>query len=147
MVTNGWAAIRLHAAASSDVVMIGCMEYETAAALDIGIALVSFRYEACGKAGLALRQHLLRRSYYPRTFGMWMNSHGLGKGPTGTSISVGPSRCAKACRNAWRNSPGFLARTASAPKLLPKATKSGLARSLPIRRLPKRSCWIRRTLP
>jgi hypothetical protein len=43
MVTKGWVAIRLHAAASSDVVVIGCMEWETAAALDIGIAVVSFR--------------------------------------------------------------------------------------------------------
>src|ERR1700732_317079 len=104
MVTKAWAAIRLHAAASSDVVVIGCIEWETAAAIDVGIAVVSFRYEACGKAGLALSPGLLR--CYPRTFGMLMNSHGLGKAPTGTSISVGPSRCAKACRSARRNSSG-----------------------------------------
>src|ERR1700686_1831467 len=98
MVTKGGAAIRLHAAASSDVVVIGCMEWETAAAIDVGIAVVSFRCEACGKAGGRSRRSLLC-IYTPRTFGMWMNSHGLGKAPTGTSISVGPSRCA----NAWRN--------------------------------------------
>jgi hypothetical protein len=52
MVTKGWAAIRLHAAASSDLVVIGCVAGEIAEALDIGIRLVSFRCDARGKAGI-----------------------------------------------------------------------------------------------
>jgi hypothetical protein len=67
---------------------------------------------------------------------MKMNSQGLGSGPTGTSMTLGQSRRAKARRNGTRNSSGVLARAASAPKLLAKATKSGLVRSLPISRLP-----------
>src|SRR5262249_32790920 len=64
--------------------------------------------------------------YSPRTFGMWMNSQGDGIGPTGTSITVGPSRRAKPRRKAARSAAGSLARSASAPKLSAKRTKSGL---------------------
>src|SRR5580704_19304581 len=106
MVTKGWAAIRLHAAASSDFGVIGCVANELEAAIDIGIAVVSFRYEARGKAGLCGSRSSLRCIYTPRTFGIWMNSHGLGRSPTGTSMSVGPSRYAKACRSARHNSSG-----------------------------------------
>ena len=72
----------------------------------------------------------------PRTRGMWMNSQGDGIGPTGTSISVGPSRRLNARLRAARSSGGFRARSASAPKLCPYRTKSGLARSFAINRLP-----------
>src|SRR5258708_18258515 len=77
-----------------------------------------------------------RCAHPPRTFGMWRNSHGDGMGPTGTSIRVGPSRRLNARLSAARNSVGLRARSASAPKLSAKRTKSGLARSQAIRRLP-----------
>ena len=48
---------------------------------------------------------------------MWMNSQGDGIGPTGTSISVGPSRRLNARLSAARSSCGLRARSASAPKL------------------------------
>jgi hypothetical protein len=35
--------------------VIGCIANELAAAIDIGIAVVSFRCEACGKAGFAVQ--------------------------------------------------------------------------------------------
>ena len=41
---------------------------------------------------------------------MKMNSQGLGSGPTGTSMTLGQSRRAKARRNGTRNSSGVLAR-------------------------------------
>src|SRR3974390_896248 len=85
-------------------------------------------------------------SHRLRTGGMWMNSHGLGICPTGTSMSVG-ARAAKLSRSAPRSSSGVRARTPRAPKLSAYLTKSGLARSQAISRLPKRSCWMRRTLP
>src|SRR5215471_8406965 len=72
----------------------------------------------------------------PRTFGRKMNSHGLGIGPTGTSIKVGPSRRAKPRRKAPRSSSGERTRSAAAPKLSAKRMKSGLVRSLAISRLP-----------
>ena len=71
----------------------------------------------------------------------------MGKGPTGTSIRVGPSRRAKARRNAARSICGLRARSPAAPKLSANFTKSGLARSLAICRLPNFSSWMRRTLP
>ena len=43
--------------------------------------------------------------------------------------------------------PGSVARSAAAPKLSAKRTKSGLARSQAISRLPYCSSWMRRTLP
>src|SRR5581483_8034391 len=67
--------------------------------------------------------------YPPRTRGMKMNGHGEGRGPIGTSISVGPSRRANACRRTVRSSSGVRARSPAAPKLSAKRTKSGLARS------------------
>ncbi len=53
----------------------------------------------------------------PRMCGNWMNSHGDGIGPTGTSIKVGPSRRLNARLSAARSSFGLRARSASAPKL------------------------------
>ena len=55
--------------------------------------------------------------YRPRTGGMKINAQGVGKGPTGTSIRVGPSRRAKARRSAARSSSGVRARSPAAPKL------------------------------
>src|SRR5665213_777982 len=89
---------------------------------------------------------LMATVYPPRTCGNMMNSHGDGIGPTGTSISAGSWR-EKACRNATASSLGVHARRAKAPKLSAYLTKSGLARSLAISRLPNCSCWMRRTLP
>ena len=77
---------------------------------------------------------------------MWMNSQGDGMGPTGTSIKVG-SRAAKAALSAAPSSAGVRARRPAAPKLSAYLTKSGLARSEAITRLPNCSCWMRRTLP
>ena len=71
-----------------------------------------------------------------------MNSQGDGIGPTGISIRVGPSRRLKPRRSAARNSPAFRTRSAAAPKLSANFTKSGLARSLAISRLPYHSCWM-----
>ena len=78
---------------------------------------------------------------------MWMNSQGVGIGPTGTSIRVGPSRRAKPRRARRASSSGLRARSAAAPKLSANFTKSGLVRSLAISRLPYLSSWMRRTLP
>ena len=128
-VTKGWRARRAQAAASSSVVVISSMP-----GLHSGAEMAAPRLDRPG---------LIR----PRTGGMKMNSQGEGNGPTGTSIRVGPSRRAKARRSAARSSSGVRARSAAAPKLSAKRTKSGLARSLAISRLPKRSCWMRRTLP
>ncbi len=53
----------------------------------------------------------------PRTRGMWMNSHGLGISPTGTSITLGRSRWARPRRSAPRSASGERTRSALAPKL------------------------------
>ena len=66
--------------------------------------------------------------HLPRTRGMWMNSHGEGIGPTGTSIRVG-SRRGEGAPSAARSSSGLRARRPAAPKLSAYLTKSGLARS------------------
>ena len=57
---------------------------------------------------------------------MWMNSQGDGIGPTGTSISVGPSRRLNARLSAARSSCGLRARSASAPKLCAIAHEIGI---------------------
>src|SRR5262249_49231260 len=77
---------------------------------------------------------VVRRSH-PLTLGSWMNGHGLGIGPHGTSIRTGTS-AAKAASSARRSASGEAARTPLTPKLSARRTKSGLVRSLPMTRLP-----------
>src|ERR1044072_1748257 len=64
---------------------------------------------------------------YPLTFGRKMKSHGLGIGPTGISIRVGPSRRAKTRLSALRNSSGVRARSPDGPNAPPH--KAALARA------------------
>ena len=73
---------------------------------------------ADGSVDVAARFHRVSH-LIPRTRGMWMNSQGDGIGPSGTSISVGPSRRLNARLSAARSSCGLPARSASAPKLWP----------------------------
>ena len=70
--------------------------------------------DCCVKVGASFHRapHL-----WPRTRGIWMNSQGDGIGPTGTSMSVGPSRRLNARLSAARSSVGLRARSAWAPKL------------------------------
>src|ERR1700704_6657959 len=71
-----------------------------------------------GSVDVAARFHGVSH-LIPRTRGMWMNSPGDGIGPSGTSISVGPSRRLNARLSAARSSCGLPARSASTPKLWP----------------------------
>src|SRR4029079_5411527 len=71
---------------------------------------------------------------------------GFGIGPTGASISVGPS-CLKDSLIAERSSSGLLARRPCIPNASASLRKSGFNRSLAMVRPLYDSCWMRLTLP
>src|SRR6478672_2860329 len=86
------------------------------------------------------------RHQAPRTFGISMNCQGLGMSPTGTSMIAG-SLAARLPSSARRKASGLLTRWPPMPKLSASFMKSGLARSLPMTRLPCMLFCMLRTLP